>query len=180
MNPIIIVEGETDKLIVERLLPKQILDTSTILVGKERSNAESLARSILTTKQRPIVLIYDADTTDEQAIYEQREFSAWYLNRGAVDIPFHTIIAVPTIEAIFFHNRNLLEKLLNRQFSDMEWELAQSQPQKALKNFTEDYIAFIAELLQKLDKHGIEILQSHPIIQELIDFMTEITVDVDA
>jgi hypothetical protein len=178
MKLVIIVEGQVAEYILQKLLPSRILEQVNILVGGGRSNAESLAKTILVTRKQSVVLIRDTDTLNEKLIQDQLAFADWYFSQSVGDIPYKVILARPEIEIIFFQYRDILEKLLQYQFTDMEWELALAQPSKVLRSLTgeDNKILSIDSIVNKLNADTLELLNKHPIIQELIQFVDEVSV----
>lgn len=70
----ILVEGETDKIILERVL-EDLEDESTfeIFVTRGKDAARPIARRLLGATDTVVVFVYDSDTADRNlALSEQR------------------------------------------------------------------------------------------------------------
>lgn len=171
----IIVEGATDAAILKKLLPANLLKDVDIMVGGGAYGARSLAFSLLAKRQQPVALVLDADTNDEQLIRERMDFSRWSLQQGSVNTPFEVFIAKPTIEAVFFQDRSLLETVTQHKFTELEWKLAKLQPQEILANEPGGKLQAVQRLLDSLNNESIEILRQHPLIQSLTTFLSSIT-----
>jgi hypothetical protein len=166
----VITEGQTDLDVLEKLLPELVTkDTGLILTD----SAVSHSRTILTTKRIPVAVVADANTDDEAAIYEQQDTLQYLLQQASARVPFKVLLAIPSIETIFFQDRPLLEQLLNRHLTDTEWQLAQYHPKKSLTYFLGENP--LPGLLNKLTDQAILILQKHPLITELTEFLSSVT-----
>lgn len=71
MTRYIVVEGTSDKVILETALPSEILEQVKIVVAGGRASALPLANSIAVAKQAPVALIIDADTTDPSRLRDE-------------------------------------------------------------------------------------------------------------
>jgi hypothetical protein len=159
--------------ILEKLLPNELVQNIGFIAGSGRSSAHSLTSSILAAKKFPVALVLDADTDNEQAIQEQKEFLHEMLRYVSADIPFEIFFAVPEIEVLFFEERSFIEKLINHKVSNVEWKLARSKP----KNYLKDYNITSETILKILDQGIIETIRKHPLIVGLTDFLTFVIVE---
>ena len=69
----IVTEGQFDREILEKLLPKPLLQETAIIAAGGKYAAQSLASTILPIKQLPVALVIDGDTQDEHRIREQAD-----------------------------------------------------------------------------------------------------------
>jgi hypothetical protein len=88
------------------------------------------------------------------------------------NVPFKILFAVPAIEMIFFQDKTLLEKLINHNFTNLEWEFAKYHPKKSLAYFLGENPLSI--LVDKLNDKSIVVLQQHPFIIELVEFLSSV------
>jgi hypothetical protein len=165
----VIVEGPREIRFLSRILPKAIADQVTFINGRGTYGAESLARSVAATQAAvPVVLLIDADTTDRTLIAQKRQDVNYLIRQTSSGAPFQLLLAVPTIETVLFADRALLEHLIDRQLTDLEWHLGQRQPRDLLETVTGDVVAFVDGLLKRLSEEQVGVLRQHPLMQELM------------
>lgn len=166
----IFVEGTTDQSLLARLL--EDLDPESpfeIVVAGGRNAARPLARQQLMTRHEPVVLVIDADTTDEEHARSQRNDLNDYLDWGAGSIPFKVVQFVPEIEVVFFHDPSVLRSLVGSDVDPRVAEAGAQAPRRILEILapgrTRD------ELIAALGPDEIERLREHPIIADLRGFL---------
>jgi hypothetical protein len=142
-------------------------------IPSSNSAALSESTSILVVKRVPVALVVDANTDHENAIYEQQDTLQYLLHQAAVRVPFKVLLAIPSIETIFFQDRTLLEQLIHHQVTDTEWELAKYNPKKSLTYFLGENP--LPGLIRQLTDKSVAILQKHPLITELVEFLSSVT-----
>lgn len=167
----IVVEGPTGAMILRAILPKDLLQDVKFINGQGGYGAISFARKLLMTERIPTAIVIDADAGQEAVVETQRQDLDFLLQQAAADVPYRLLLAVPEIETVFFQNRGLLEELLGRQFTDLEWHLAQQQPRLLLNSFPGGSSGFVPQALAKLNDKQREILCQHPLIQSLSQFL---------
>jgi len=91
-------------------------------------------------------------------------------------IPFEVLLAIPVIEIVFFQDKSLLERLIHRNFTDMEWELAQFHPKEFLSNVSKEHSIGlnIEVMLSELTEETIDVFQKHTLICELSKFLSSV------
>jgi hypothetical protein len=164
----VIVEGPRDISLLSRILPKDMAEQVRFVNGRGSYGAESLARSVAATQSVPVVLLIDADTTDQTLIAQKRQDVNYLIRQTSSGAPFQLLLAVPTIETVLFADRALLEHLIDRQLTDLEWHLGQRQPRDLLETVTGDVVAFVDGLLERLSEEQVGVLRQHPLMQELM------------
>ena len=87
-------------------------------------------------------------------------------------VPFQILMAVPAIEVLFFQDRAFLEQLLGKPLTDLEWQLARQQPKQLLDMVQGGYQKFVETAISNLKDETIAMLRQHPLIQDLIKFLT--------
>ncbi len=170
----IVTEGQTDIDILKRLLPPQLTREVEFIVGGGWSAAQSLAVSILAKRRIPVALVIDADANDEQIIHEKLDFSRWSLKQAAVNVPFEVFLAVPQIEAVFFQDQSFLENATHRKFSNLEWRLMKLQPKELFASNPMEKSRLLKTILDHLTRESIKVLQTHPLIKSLINFLSSV------
>ncbi|MCC5665991.1 hypothetical protein LC653_19220 [Nostoc sp. CHAB 5784] len=170
----IFTEGNQDILILNRLLPQRIIQEIKFVNGSGKYGAQSLASTLLVTRAIPVALVTDADTEDDSLVSEQLDTLNYLLRQASPGIPFKVLLAVPEIEIVLVQNRPLIEKLAERSFTDLEWQLAQSKPKRFLEAVFGKDTPVIQKILTSASDDEIQTLQQHPLIQDLINFLSSV------
>jgi hypothetical protein len=117
----IVTEGETDKEVLMAILPKSIIEDSEIVSSRGYSDALSVARSLISSKDHgKVALVVDSDTTDDNELEERKEFINHYI--GDVGSKrYRVFMFTPNIESLLTSDRKILEKLLKKNLKDSDW-----------------------------------------------------------
>jgi hypothetical protein len=172
----IVLEGNKNQEILEKLLPKNLIQDVKIVVGDSQYEVRSLASSLIATRHIPVILILDANTDNESQIFEKRDLINYLLRRAAAKTPFQVSLAIPEIEIIFLQNKALIEKIAQRQFNDLEWKFAQSKPKEFLETVLGKEQSMNEKIFSNINDEEIKILQQHPLMQEIMIFLSSLTV----
>ena len=172
----IVLEGNKNQEIIEKLLPKNLIQDVKIVVGDSQYEVRSLASSLIATRHIPVILILDANTDNESQIFEKRDLINYLLRRAAAKTPFQVSLAIPEIEIIFLQNKPLIEKIAQRQFNDLEWKFAQSKPKEFLETVLGKEQSMNEKIFSNINDEQIKILQQHPLIQEIMIFLSSLNV----
>jgi hypothetical protein len=172
----IITEGKTEIKILQRLLPQHLLQDTKFVEGVGAYGARSLASSLIATRSTPVALVIDATTEDKDQIAEKYDLINDLLGQAFHGISFLVRLATPEIEVILLQDKSLIEKIANRSFTDLEWQFAQIQPKKFLAGVFGKDTPVIDTILSNISDDDIKILQQHPLIQDLINFLSSIAV----
>jgi hypothetical protein len=167
----VVTEGAVDAKILQKLLPKQVVEDTEFVAGAGKYSAHSLAVTLLALKQRPLALVIDADTNNQNLIQEQRSYLQELLRQAASDTRFEIFAAVPTLESIFFQDRDLIEQALHRKLTESEWETAKSD-QKITSEHLTGVNLLIETILANLTDDKIHLFQQHPLISKLNEFLS--------
>lgn len=158
--------------VLKRCLPEELTSDIYFAEGGEWSSAMSLAGTILAVKAKPVALVVDADSDDEEAIEERRAFTKSFLWRSSVGVPFEVFLAVPEFEAVLFQSRSLIGRLAGRDVSDVEFETGRIRPKKWLAAAGIGYPKELPALLDRLTEGDFATLRSHELVRGLMDFLT--------
>ena len=171
----VITEGNSDRDILEAILPERVLQNIQFIVGSGRYSAQSLARSMLAVEQIPVAIITDADTNDNAAIREQRELLHYLLNQASSGTAFQVLLAVPEIEILLVQDETFLKRLADKeQLSSIEIEFAKLHPKRFIRSLSkrkEDYRVMLRNMLRNLDERTIKTIQQHPLVKQLDQFV---------
>ncbi|MBE9051756.1 hypothetical protein IQ243_15255 [Nostocales cyanobacterium LEGE 11386] len=174
----IIAEGERDIEILQKLLPKNLIQDIQFIAGGGSYRARSLATSLLATRKIPVVLVIDADTDNESQIFEKHDLINYVLTQASSGIPFKLFLAIPQLEIVFLQDKTLIEKIAQRKFNDLEWQFAQSKPKDFLETVLGKEHSINERIFSDINDKEIKILQQHPLIQEMIVFLSSLISDV--
>ena len=167
----IVTEGPPHIEILRALIPSELLQDVTFVDGEDKYNADPLARTLLSERQIPIVLVVNADTNDEIAIESYQRDLEFLSHTATVRTPYKIVQAIPTIETVFLQDRTWIEACIGRPLSALEWQLGQKQPRDLLAQYPEGVQRFIEHTLDKLTDHRLNQLRQHPLIQEITHFL---------
>lgn len=167
----IVTEHSSDAAIIEKVLPKQVLHNVKFVDGDSSYGAESMANTLLAAKRLPVALVINAKTNDELMIGERASELNYLLRQASPGIPFKVLIAVPELEVVFFQERSLLEELIGKKLTDLEWQFAQHHPKELLENLLGSSATFIKATLKALDDQKLQVLRQYPLIGELNEFL---------
>ena len=182
----IICEGRFDTQILQTILPKQLLEEVEFVVAGGISSVKSLARSIVVRRQVPVAIVVDADSTVPEIVQMRTNSITEIVESVSVNTPVKVILYIPTIEAIFFQDHQLLSRLLGYSPSQDELTLAVSEPKKILKQLiaksekVNDLTQFINQFINKLSDEEIDNLRNASVIQELISFLQAVREPIEA
>ncbi|MGD1906719.1 MAG: hypothetical protein ACFB0C_12080 [Leptolyngbyaceae cyanobacterium] len=167
----IVVEGPSDAQILRALMDETLLEGVKFINGEGKYGAETLARSLLLDRNLPVVLVIDADTTNPEAIHNYQQDLDFLTRSAAGGTPYKILQAVPVIEAVFLQDRPLFEQFIDRQFTDLEWQLGQKAPKELLSQYSEGSKVFIQTILGQLTDPMRHILGQHSLIQDISTFL---------
>lgn len=175
MKNFIITEGSFDKKVLEKILPYNILKTNMLVEGMGYSSAVSLAKSIFLNGNAKILLVLDADTTDEQQIKEKENYIKNTFNLISSDSEYKLLYVVPEIESLFFVDKDFIEKTFKIQMNETEFELSKLNPKSSLKKMTKeaDYTQTINFWLNTLPSDIIKKMQEIPVVDEMIRYAAD-------
>ncbi len=170
----LITEDKPDVEIIKKLLPKSIVRSiEVVAVGAGSDHVVGWANTLLMTKQLPVAAVIKTHTLNETMIQERIDLLRYLVVRPA-DIRFEIFPAVPEIETVFFQDRRFIERLANRSFTEMEWKFAKLHPKEALTYLLGNSVPLNKKILDKLTDENIRVLQTHPLIVKLSDFLSSV------
>lgn len=166
----IITEGKFDAEFIKWILPDltERPETIDILAAPGYSSALSIAESVLVQTHRPVLLVIDADTTDELRIREKRTFIEQYVRVNGMTC--QVAFAVPMLEVLFFADKGALESALGKRIADDVWTLAKLSPKTGIELLTGKSRELARRQLLDNDQLRQKIEQA-PLINEIRDFI---------
>ena len=181
MTAYLICEGTRDAQLLKRVLPEEILNNVEIIPAGGISAVKSLARSLIVRRQAPVAIVMDADVTIPEQVEERLKDTEEIVGSVAANTPVKVILAVPTIETIFFQDISLLSHLLGYAPSQEMLSLAIYQPWQVLTQLISQSKKYQSQsqLIEQLTHQDLEILRKTPVIQEIILFLQSVRETAD-
>lgn len=173
MNAYIVVEGNTDATLITKLLPAEIQQQTAVVVGGGRANLTSSARTLLVTKRKPLALLIDSDTLDENSVVERRRETEGLLRAVSGGVPFKVFVIVPAIEALLFRVSAAVERITGKKFSAENLALSRFQPQQAILQLGQNKSELFEQIIDGLSSEDLDQLRGTSPIKELIEFLAE-------
>jgi hypothetical protein len=169
----ILVESHHHIEILQKLLPKHLIQDVKFIAGESSYRTSSLPTSLLATRSTSVLLVLDANNQVEKI--EKAGLIKYLFNQVSSGIPSQVSLAVPQIEIVFLQDKSLIEKIAKRQFNDLEWQLAQSKPKEFLETVLGTDKPIYATIFTSINDEEIKIFQQHPLMQEIVDFLLSLT-----
>lgn len=182
MTAYIVCEGERDVQLLKCLLPKEFISSVEIVAAGGLSAVKSLARSLVVRRQLPVAIVADADSISPEQVEQRLKDTEEIVGNIAANTLVKVILAVPSLEIIFFQDISLLSRLLGYVPSQDVLNLAMYQPWKALRQLISQSKNFQnqSQLVEQLTYEDLEILRKAPVMQEVIEFLQSVRETADA
>lgn len=147
----IVVEGARDEELIGIVMAAVATpDSYQLVLARGKSHAVSVAGTMLTLGDGPVVLAIDADTTNDGLLAEQRSDLRALLNRAANPELWRVVFFVPEIEVVLVHDDVVVQRLFGRRLDEVEQALREVAPKKALERLLsssrQDWTDIIARL----------------------------------
>jgi hypothetical protein len=170
MNVYLVAEESEDVELLKRVLPAANLTDVHVVRGGISTTAISSARPIHAIRAKPVVLLLDARSVDEENISDQEvELVPFLRSGGPPGVRAELVFAVPELEVVLFHDPEVLERLLAVEIPESARIEARFIPKKVLARLLERSGRFAGELelVEALDDDAAQRLAQHPLIQQL-------------
>jgi predicted ATP-dependent endonuclease of OLD family len=96
MKPVIVVEGPSDRVLLESMLHGRAAQVDW-RVARGKGSVPSVARTLLGPMQRAVAIVVDADATDPANIEEQKRSFEEALRAAGPSEPYRIVFAVPDL-----------------------------------------------------------------------------------
>jgi hypothetical protein len=172
----IVVQGESNRVILSALLPTEIRAVTSLVAVGTRSTISSVARTLLVKHREALALVVDAYSLDASVISERHATLSQLLAAVAGDIPFKVILCAPEIEAIFFQSPDMLGRIFPGVDLNSHAMWYKARPKEVLRFLFEhgggpkDMTALLASLTEE----DVQQLRSTGPVGELIMFIQEV------
>jgi hypothetical protein len=133
MKKYIITEGTFDKLLLEKLLEQNLNGHARIIEASGRSEAIAMATSALMDEKGDVILVVAADSNDAKKIKENRAQLDFFLRQAASQHKYQIFLIEPELETLLFQDKEVANRIAQRELNDFERQLAAKSPREALK-----------------------------------------------
>jgi hypothetical protein len=175
----LVAESELDIKLLKRLLPADIVAQTEFVAAGGAYAARSMAGTLLAERMRPVALVVDSDTQDEQAVREKRETIISLLRQASASTPFEVFMAVPSVEGVLFQDQAILKNVVESILPQTEWQSAKSSPHQFMEivhKFNKEQL--LSEALEKLRTEQFQSLCQNPLLTELGHFLASVVQQV--
>lgn len=172
MKTYVVVEQAADAATIAAAMPAQVRDQVQIVVGGDRSSATSLARSLLATRNRPVLLVLNSDTTNDAAVAEQNGMWRSLLADVALTAPHDLVLAVPELESVYFQDPQALAGALHVPIEAADVANAAQAPRKTLAELRARQPLGAAGTPVESDAGLAAAMAQHPTMQRINAFLT--------
>lgn len=170
MNVWIYVAGSDNRRLLERLLDDLHSKVSfKIVEAHGHDAARPLARKQLLTSHEPVVLVVDADTTDDRKAKMQRRDIEEYMAWGGAGTPYKVLQFVPELEVVFFESPTVLRRVVGKAVDEHVKAAGKLAPRRVLSMLAPGTDE--SALIDKLRPSDMVALRRHPVIAELRSFV---------
>jgi hypothetical protein len=134
----IVVEGRTDAQIIRAIVGKDLAGSLRFFASGGRTSLATMGRNILVHEGGPVLVVMDADTTNQRLVDDQKSLT--YLAMSGVAPTGYSGLSdrvkvfafVPEIEVIFFEVPQVLESILGKPVSEEQVQEGVLTPKTAL------------------------------------------------
>jgi len=178
MGCFIVVEGKADSELLERVLRAEV-EGGVVRVtdGGGKSGAASLARTLVGSRHDPVVLVIDADTTEQSAVAEQRAHHEARLRLAGANGRARVVMAEPVLEVCVFQAASVLPDLLGVTPTEAQSIRAQYVPCEVLTELvpSSDPTKPLRRIVAELRPKHVQELRQTPLIQEILQAIADLT-----
>ncbi|HVA50241.1 MAG TPA: hypothetical protein VNH11_28055 [Pirellulales bacterium] len=171
----IMTVGRSDVELLKGLLPRQLLAGIGFLAAESLSSVDSIAVSLLVDERKPLAIVVNAETVDEERIEERRLSLEESVTSFAAGVPVEIVVAVPSLEVVFFQEPRLLEEIVGRQLTPEQTAFARALPKMVLGMVLEGCaVKSPVEILTAATPQQLEVFRSSPPIEQLSSFLATV------
>lgn len=173
MTLFIVVEGPADEQIIGAVMAAMaVRGPYEIVCAEGKSHAVSVAGTMLTLDEGPVVLVLDADTTSEHLLAEQSADLHALLNRAANSELWRVVFFVPELESVLLHDETVVRRIFGRPLDEVEQALRDVAPKKALDRLLQSTHGDWSEVVERVrtDAELAAMIAKAPGMKEIVEF----------
>ncbi|MBM3472822.1 MAG: hypothetical protein FJX75_06095 [Armatimonadetes bacterium] len=185
MRCYVVVENFSYGCLLQRLLADETTrDGVHIIPTDGKSHAASLASSWLAVHPEPVVLVLNAETTDEESKSEQRVTYREGLAVAGGNGRSQLVLATPHLAACFFQRPAIDEPSVISQLARLGREPTPEQlvearyvPREVLRRISDEANVAMGAMLSRLaaDRASVDRLRQTPVIQDILRAIADLT-----
>lgn len=164
-------EKNLDGDIFEELLSPELYTAFDVSLARGRSSALSMAVTAMSIRQQAVLLYINAATSDPRLSKQRHQYAQYYLGHGGTSTHYHIITAIPRLEVIFTADKAVLNAIMGREVSDVEWELAQYKPRAFISPDGDPAQFDPHAIIDRLSPDMLARLRQHPYLQAMREFI---------
>ncbi len=172
----VFVESSAEADFLQRILPPEELKDAEIVAA---TGISSLARSVLVRRQKPVVVVMQAHSTDPDVIEERRGGKEELIQAAGGSIPVKVIAIVPEIEAWFFAAPEAIARILGEPVTNDMMFLGKRDPMGVLQLLAEKSKTKwdTRQAIGLLKAEDIDRIRALPEVSELSTFLQRVQMD---
>lgn len=175
----VVTENEFDKELLQSLLARRFGKGARdicVYAADGKQDAWTAAYTFLSNRRVPTALVVDADTIDHDLTLEQQTELETMFGTSARRHLWLVVLAKPEVEAVFFSDRALLERVTGKKVSELDIARAALGPRAALRKLLPKPRSGhgAKQLVKKLSEPDFEMIISSEAFCPLIEFIQRI------
>lgn len=177
MTLFIVVEGPKDEQLIDAVMSAMAVRGPYEIVRAEgKSHAVSVAGTMLTLDEGPVILALDSDTTSEHLLAEQRSDLRALLNRAASPQLWRLVFFVPELESVLTHDDAVVQRIFGRHLDEVEQALREVAPRKALDRLLSSTKRDWSHIIDRIrtDPELAAMVARAPGMREIVDFAHQV------
>jgi len=177
MTLFIVVEGQKDEQLIGAVMKAMAAPGSyEIVLAEGKSDAISVAGTMLTLGEGPVVLAIDADTTSTSLLAEQHSDLRALLNRAAGPDQWRLAFFVPEIEIALVHDEIVAERIFGRPLDEVEQALREVAPKRAFDRLLSSSKRTWLEIVEQVrtDPELASMVARAPGMHEIVEFAQQV------
>ncbi|OJT22481.1 hypothetical protein BO221_22140 [Archangium sp. Cb G35] len=172
----VVTENEFDQELIQALLTRRFGKSAReihVRAADNKQRAWTIVDSLLSNRKGPTALIVDADTIDHDLTMEQQTELETMFGSSARKHMWLVVLAKPEVEAVFFSDRGLLERVTGKKVSELDIARAALGPRAALLKLLPKPRSGLGakQLVKKLSESDFEKIISSEAFHPLIEFI---------
>ena len=172
-KPLLVTESAFDHRLLAALLIARGVRGFSIVAGSGADGAVRLAQGLRIERKIPVLVVVDADTTDEEAAHAKSEDLTDFLRLGGEADPAWVVCAVPAVESVLFRHPGWLRE----RFANLDAALIRiglRAPTAVLEEIAgRGWREQIQALLDESPTAALRDVASDPVVDDIASFVRD-------